>query len=316
MLPVSDSRIFPPSLSRSSRVGVIAPASAPRDTSSLPSGLASLSSMGMDVQLGRETIEQVGYLAGNDQDRLAELHEMAAREDLDALFCVRGGYGVLRILDQVDFSAFESAPKMLVGYSDITALQLALFKHTGMISVSGPMVAVEWPDPEAANCEQFLELVSESYQPGRLDPVGQNTMIAGEAEGLLLGGNLSLITRLIGSRHMPSLKGAILFLEEVGETPYRVDGLLAQLQLSGVLDEVAGIVLGGFTGSDVSPGKPTLTMNEVFEDYFSDLGIPVATDLRYGHFPEKVAVPIGVRARLTADSSGKAELSLLERPTS
>lgn len=241
---------------------------------------------------------------------------MMADDDVDALVCVRGGYGVLRILDQVDFSILADAPKLLVGYSDITALQLALFKHSGLVSISGPMVAVEWSNPHGLNCSQFMSLTGPGYAPGPLDPEqNQQTMIAGETEGLLLGGNLSLITRLIGSRHMPDLKGAILFLEEIGETPYRVDGLLAHLQLSGILDEVAGIVLGGFTESDVAPGKSSLTMQQVFEDYFGDLGIPVATGLRYGHFPEKVAVPIGVRARLVAHDSGEAVLSILESPT-
>lgn len=313
---MNTNRIFPPSLTSHFSVGVVAPASAPRDATSLPDGIKGLEKAGLVVKRGRDDYEAVGYLAGTDQERLDELHAMMAREDVDAIVCVRGGYGVLRILDQVDFELLAPSPKLLVGYSDITALQLALFKHTGMVSISGPMVAVEWPEPNGVSCRHFLDLISPTWKPGPLDPdQAQQTLIAGEAEGILIGGNLSLITRLIGTRHMPDMKGALLFLEEVGETPYRVDGLLAHLHMSGILDEVAGIILGGFTGADVEAGKPTLTMDQVFEDWFSDLGIPVVKNLRYGHFPDKVAVPIGVKARVQADQDGLAVVNLLEKPT-
>jgi muramoyltetrapeptide carboxypeptidase len=274
-----------------------------------------LRSAGFQVLMGRESYEAVGYLAGTDQERLDELHRMMSDDRVDAIFCVRGGYGVLRILDQIDFSALAAAPKVLVGYSDITALQLSLFKQTGLASISGPMVAVEWPNPLSLSCRHFMDLTNGRFQPGPLDrDQTQTTLIPGRAEGVLLGGNLSLISRLIGTRHLPDMQGAILFLEEIGETPYRVDGLLAQLQLCGLLDEIAGVVLGGFTEADVAENTSSLTMEQVFEDYFGDLGIPVAKDLRYGHFPEKVAVPIGVRAKLEADSNGSAVLSILESP--
>ena len=297
-------------------MGIIAPASAPRDDTSLPRGLDGLKQAGLEIVLGREKYTPIGYLAGTDQERLDELHDMMSRQDVDSIVCVRGGYGILRILDQVDFTRLARAPKLLVGYSDITALQLALYTHTGLVSISGPMVAVEWPNPEGSSCRHFLDLVSPAWQAGPLDPdQKQHTMIPGDAEGILLGGNLTLITKLIGTRHLPDLSGAILFLEEIGETPYRVDGLLAHLHMSGILDEVAGIVLGGFTEADVAPGKSSLTMEQVFEDWFSDLGIPVASGLRYGHFPDKVAVPIGVKARLEAGPDGSAVLSLLEKPT-
>lgn len=308
---------FAPSIGPGSTVGVIAPASAPRNETSLPEGLEGLRAAGFQVVPGRDSYSAVGYLAGTDQERLDELQSMMSDDRIDAIICVRGGYGVLRILDQIDFSILEKAPKLLIGYSDITALQLSLFKHNGLASISGPMVAVEWSDPHGLNCRHFMDLASGRFQPGPLDPERtQATMIAGTSEGVLLGGNLSLVTRLIGTRHLPEMKGAILFLEEIGETPYRVDGLLAQLQLSGILDEIAGVVLGGFTESEVDAGTSSLTMEHVFEDYFGDLGIPVATGLRYGHFPEKVAVPIGVRARLEANNDGSAVLSILESPVS
>ena len=295
---------------------MIAPASAPRKAEDLSAGLAGLESAGLNPVISRPDPRPVGYLSGTDQERLDELNDALGGQGPSTVICVRGGYGMLRILDFVDFEAAARSPKLVVGYSDITALQLALFAHTGLISISGPMVAVEWRDADGICPKQFLQLVSPDYVPGPLDPGHpQTTLVPGEAEGLLLGGNLSLLCKLMGTPHLPDLRGAILFLEDIGEKPYQVDGMLAQLQLAGVLDGLAGIVFGGFTGADTEPEKPTLTMNEVFEDYVSDLGIPVATGLRYGHYPDKVAIPIGVRARLSASADGSAVLSLLERPT-
>jgi muramoyltetrapeptide carboxypeptidase len=313
---VLPTRIFPPSLHPSASVRIVAPASAPRSAEDFQRGLAGLKECGLTPVWDEPLLAPVGYLAGNDEHRLQQLNAALSADSPSTVLCVRGGYGVLRILDQVDFDAVRAHPKLMVGYSDITALQLALFKHTGLVSISGPMLAAEWKDPAGPCPTHFMDLTAPSYVPGPLDPAHpQRTLVAGRAEGLLLGGNLSLLCKLIGTRHLPDLRGSILFLEEVGESPYRVDGMLAQLQLAGILDGLAGIVLGGFTGGEPQPGKSSLTMEEVFEDYVSDLGIPVATGLRYGHFADKVSVPIGVMARLDAGADGRAVLSLLEAPT-
>lgn len=294
-------------------VGIIAPASAPRTPESLEAGLKSLVSAGFTPVFKRSTFEALGYLAGTDQDRLDELNSFLRSDEVNSLFCVRGGYGTLRLLDEVDYAAARNHPKTLVGYSDITALQLALYKHAGWVSISGPMVAVEWPDPIESNCAQFLSLLSGQLAAGALDAPEYSLQVlrTGTVQGTLLGGNLSIIAKMCGSKHLPDFSGAILFLEEIGESPYRIDGLLAQLKLSGLLNKLGGIVLGGFTEADPSPGRPTLSMDAIFEHYFGDLGIPVASGLRYGHFPSKIAVPIGVEARLTCSALG-AELILLE----
>jgi len=304
------------SLNPPCNIGVIAPASAPRADHHLKEGLQALKDAGFNTVTRRDSFESLGYLAGGDQERLEELNGFLRDDSVDALICVRGGYGTLRILGQVDYEAAAAHPKLLVGYSDITALQLALYKHAGWVSMSGPMVAVEWPRPDGPSCQSFLQMASSSYEPGSVDPTGPppRTLVPGEATGTLLGGNLTLLTRLIGTEHMPDLSGAILFLEEVGETPYRVDGLFAHLQLAGILDVLAGVVLGGFTESETESGKPTLTMQEVFEDYLGDLGIPIVSGLRYGHFQEKVSIPIGVQAELTADES-TGKLTILESIT-
>jgi muramoyltetrapeptide carboxypeptidase len=293
--------------------GIIAPASAPRTLESLQKGLLNLESAGFKPVFHRTDFHSHGFLAGTDKERLDEFNSFLNSREVDTLFCVRGGYGCLRLLDDIDYEAARAHPKTLVGYSDITALHLALFKHAGWVGISGPMVAVEWPDPEASNCHQFLDLISGRLRHGSLDAAEfpLTPVYSGSAEGTLLGGNLSLITKLCGTPHLPDMTGAILFLEEIGEIPYRIDGLLAQLKLNGILERLGGIVLGGFTEAEPKPGKPTLELDEVFKDYFAGLNIPVAKDLRYGHFPAKVAIPIGVQASLVC-VDGRAELQILE----
>jgi muramoyltetrapeptide carboxypeptidase len=294
-------------------VGIIAPASAPRTPESLESGLSNLRLAGFQPCFKRSAFTPHGFLAGTDQERLNELNAFLNTTEVNALFCVRGGYGTLRLLDGVDYAAARKHPKTLVGYSDITALQLALFKHAGWIGISGPMVAVEWPNPDESNCSQFIELISGRLAKGRLDSA-EHPLISvydGSARGTLLGGNLSLIAKMCGSRHLPDMTGAILFLEEIGESPYRIDGLLAQLRLSGILQDLSGIVLGGFTDAESLSGGSTLSLTEVFQEYFRDLGIPVASGLRYGHFPAKVSVPIGIQAELLCND-GQVRFNILE----
>jgi muramoyltetrapeptide carboxypeptidase len=303
----------PRALSAGATIGIIAPASLPTDLSAIDRGIATLESRGYRIKRFRERFERFGFLAGPDELRIEEINSMLADPEVDAIVCVRGGYGTLRILPHIDYDAARANPKLLVGYSDITALHLALLSQANVPGLSGPMVAVEWGEPDEPSEELFWalthgggigDLVHPSTEP--LAPVKQ-----GIAEGPLIGGNLSLITRLIGTRFMPDLNGAILFIEEVGEEPYRIDGLMAHLKLSGVLDRIAGLVVGGITEWEPEHDRPTLSLDDVLDHYLSPMEIPVARGLAYGHFPVKHAMPIGVRARLRVDNE-TASLSLLE----
>jgi len=302
-------------LTKPASIGVIAPASAPRSVELLTKGLENIRKAGFSTVQYRPTFESEGFLAGSDEIRLAEFNHFLQSKEVDALFSVRGGYGCLRLLDGIDYESARNHPKLLVGYSDITALQLALYKHAGWVGISGPMVAVEWPEPKESNCDQFLRLVGGGDVSGPLDVAEfpLTFMCTGRTTGTLLGGNLSLIAKMCGSKHLPDFTGSILFLEEIGESPYKIDGLLAQLKLNGILNKVSGIVLGGFTEAEPSPGRPTLSLETVFEHYFTPLQIPVAAGLRYGHFPKKIAIPIGVQAELISTWSN-TELNLLESP--
>lgn len=291
---------------------MIAPASPPKMPGALAAGIETLRARGYRVEVGRSAYAPHGYLAGTDAERLAELNAYLRRPDVKALFCVRGGYGTLRLLPHLDYAAARRHPKLLVGYSDITALHLALFHHAGLPGLSGPMVAVEWPAPDPDAERLFWELAGGGTPASLVGPRGEalTPLRPGEAEGMLLGGNLTLVARLVGTPYLPSLRGALLFLEEVGEPPYRVDGLLAQLRLAGHLDDLGGVLIGGFTKGNLTDFSAS-AFDDVLTDYFNSASYPVARGLVYGHFPVKNTLPVGVRARLRVDAH-TATLSLLE----
>jgi len=311
MPPVSINK--PPPLQSGDTIAVIAPASAPRPSQDVAAGIDHLAALGYKVEQSRATYVPHGYLAGTDITRLDELNGFLRRPDVKALFCVRGGYGVLRLLPHLDYEAARQHPKLLVGYSDITALHCAMYQQAGWAGLSGPMVAVEWGDIDSASEHLFWGLVQGASPQPLLGPGGEplRPMRPGSAEGVLLGGNLTLLTRLIGTPYLPDLEGALLFIEEVGEQPYRLDGLLAHLKLAGLLGRLGGLIIGGLTDWEPDHDRPTLTPEQVLEDYLHDASYPVATGLVYGHFPIKNTLPFGVRARLDVDEK-TATLSILE----
>ncbi|BBM70195.1 S66 peptidase family protein [Rhodothermus marinus] len=294
------------------RVAVVAPASPP-DPEKLEAGIRRLEAAGLIVERGRTLSAHRGYLAGDDRLRADELNHYLQRTDIRAIFCARGGYGCLRLLSLLDYEAAAHAPKLLVGYSDVTALHLALLRHARLPGLSGPMVAIDWPLLDDETEQRFWELAG-GATPDPLPPVGSaspRVLRPGVAEGPLVGGTLSVLVRLVGTPYLPDLTGAILFLEDIGEAPYRIDGMLAQLRLAGVLDRLAGLVLGHFTDCAPAASSPSLSLDEVLADYFGAAPYPVVTDFPYGHVAAKNTLPVGVRARLVADASG-IRLSLLE----
>lgn len=302
-------------LRRTSTVAVAAPASAPLDDARYRTGLDALRQRGLRVETLRPTLAPYGFLAGPDTDRLGELNALLRRDDLDAIVCVRGGYGVLRLLPDLDYEAARAHPKLVVGYSDITALHLALYTKSGLPGLSGPMIAPDWPDLDAETEAQFWHLAEggtgEIVGPGGEALVGVRP---GQTEGVLLGGNLTMIAALLGTPYLPDLRGAILFLEEVGESPYRIDRLFAQLKLAGVLESLGGLVLGAFTGAEPPKDRPSLSLDAVLDDYTRDLPYPVARGLVYGHIKRKSTLPVGVRTRLDVEGDAAA-LTVLEPVT-
>lgn len=294
----------------------MAPAGPPRNLPRLADGLDALRGRDYDVRLLRDgaletAFAPLGYLSASDDARADEFNRALRAPDADAIFCVRGGYGTLRILDRLDYDAARRHPKLLVGYSDITALQLALYQKAGWKSVSGPMVGVEWGAMDADEERLFDALVG-GFAGEIVGPKNERLvpMRSGDATGTLLGGNLALVARLVGTPYLPDLTGAILFLEDVYEEPYKIDGLLAQLKLAGVLERLGGLVFGAFT-DDAPTVDTSFTTDEVLHHYAAFVGGPVAKGLVYGHFSPKIPMPTGVKARLTVDETD-ARLVLLE----
>ena len=296
--------VRPPALHPGDPVAVVAPASPPRTIEEYQTGLTRLRQH-YDVRLAWAPGAERGYLAAPDADRAAALHTAIQTPEIRGLFCLRGGYGTLRLLDRIRWPLVRRHPTVLVGYSDITALQLALYARAGWTSLSGPVVT-EWAEADDETLAHVRTLAE-----GRCPPLASNLtpLRTGTVRGPLLGGNLSVLTRLVGTPYAPSFRGSILCLEDVAEAPYRVDRMLAHLEHAGILQAVSGVVLGNFSnGSDSS--SPSLSLHEVFLDYLGDRPYPVATGLSYGHLLPRRTLPLGGPVELDVRSA-TGQLTLL-----
>lgn len=236
-----------------------------------------------------------GYLAGDDARRLAELEDALGDPDVDAIVAARGGYGVTRLLPRLDARTVRAANKLLVGFSDLTALH-ALWARAGLRSVHGPMVAALGRASEA-HVARWIATV-EGARPEPLTSLA--ALAGGVAEGPLLGGNLALLAALLGTPYAPPIDGAILFLEDVGEAPYRVDRMLTSLQHAGWLDRAAGIAVGTFHGCD--PRSDGHRVEDVLHDRLSGLGIPVVYGVGAGHVDDNLELPFGARVQLDGNA--------------
>jgi muramoyltetrapeptide carboxypeptidase len=310
--------VRPPRLSRGSRVALVAPAGPLLERDDLTRAQELCRALGYEPVLGTNAYSRHGYLAGTDDQRLSDLNGVLQDQRLDAIWCIRGGYGALRLLDRVDYEAMARWPKALVGFSDITALLNAITRITGVVTYHGPVARAPMPPFSRRHFERVL--VSGEV-PGRLDLlpppadvlVPQEhrivTLVGGTAEGPLAGGNLSLLQCLIGTPYFPDLSRAILFLEDVDEDLYKVDRMLAHLRLVGALEKLAGVAVGRFTELDRASRDGALGFDEVLATYLQPLGIPVAYGFPIGHIDSQWTLPLGIRARLNADAG---ELELLE----
>ena len=268
-------RICPPAVLRGEPVAVVAPAG-PVDPEALSAGVAWLDRRYRPV-VGGGITEQDGYLAGSDDRRLAELQGAIDNPELRAVLAARGGYGTTRILDRLALGGLAKAPKWVVGSSDLTALLAALYADLGLVSIHGPM-AFRYGEADAEDLRQLVDLLE-----GRpwIPPAGLGSLARGEARGPLIGGNLTVLAHLAGALPDRYAEGAILFLEDVGESPYRLDRHLVQLARAGILPRAAGIVLGEFT--DCRPGSDGVSAEEVMRRSLRPIGIPVAVGYPAAH---------------------------------
>ena len=291
----------PPSLRAGDRIAVVAP-SGPADPARLERGCAVLRGLGLEVGVGKHALDRgfasggvppgLAYLAGTDADRAADVQDAWCDPRIAAVFCARGGYGAARVLDHLDWAALRSAaPKLLHGSSDITALHAAFSRRLSVATSFGPMVASLIADAEP---EALAHLRAWLFGAGA--PVtGSHALRGGRADGLLTGGNLTLLTSLLGTEHAPEpAAGRVAFLEDVGEAPYRVDRMLTQLLQAGWLDDVAGIMLGTW----IDCGE----LEAVFADRLTPLGVPILAGVPVGHGPRQLTVRLGVPVLLDADA--------------
>jgi muramoyltetrapeptide carboxypeptidase len=291
----------PRALSSGELVALVSP-SGPVPAERVDAAVGVLTGWGLRTRLGEHALARHGYLAGTDAQRLADLNGALADPRVRAVLCLRGGYGMQRIIDGIDMAAVRRDAKLIMGFSDITALHLALWEGARLATVHGP-VAAQFDKGAQSLTALGAKLVLMSANPVTVTAdAAESTYrvhVAGRAEGVLLGGNLSMLASTIGTAHQPDLKGAILLVEEVGEAPYRIDRMVTQLLRSGAIDGVAGIAVGQFT--DCADGWKT-TAEDVLEELLAPLGVPVLGGLPIGHGDQHVAVGVGVPAVLDADA--------------
>ena len=309
--------VKPAPLSAGATIGIVAPASS-LDEANVQKAVANLRARGYRVKLSLGYQQHRAYLAASDEVRAAEINSFFADDEVDAILCLRGGYGSPRILDRLDYDTIRRNPKVFVGYSDITALLNAIHRRAGIIVFHGPM-AKEFAIgsgpttyTEKYYWSAFAPRTARFDDWGGGGPRGRrapSVLVGGKAEGVLAGGNLSMLVSTIGTPYEIEARGKILFLEDVREKAFRIDRMLNQLRLSGKLAQFRGVVLGSFTGCGDDLHDTTTSLEDLFVEYFGGLGVPVIAGFPTGHTPDQVVMPIGVRVRLDAD---ERKLSILE----
>lgn len=260
------------------------------------------SQLGFSTVLGRNVAHNTGYLSAPDADRAGEFMALVEDTSVDAIVCARGGYGVMRILPMLDYGAIAEARKPIIGFSDITALLIAANQLSKVVTFHGP-VATSTFDEFTQSCFTSVMMNSGSQAPFTFTDQRLTTLQGGLATGRLTGGNLAMVTSTLGTAYEINTQGAILFLEEIHEEPYKIDRMLTQLWLAGKLQQAAGIALGNFR--DCEPKKqsitePSFTLRQVLDDRLKDLGIPVVYGLPFGHVRSKLTIPLGIAAELDA----------------
>ncbi|PIQ07891.1 MAG: LD-carboxypeptidase [Ignavibacteriales bacterium CG18_big_fil_WC_8_21_14_2_50_31_20] len=297
--------VKPKKLKKGDVIGIISPASSTSDFTRIEKGVKYLEKLGYRVEVGENVGKNHGYLAGTDEERLADLHSMFKNKNVKAIINVRGGYGSGRLLDKIDYSIIKQNPKIFVGYSDITALQMAFLNKTGLVTFAGPMLAVDfWKDEVNGFTEEFFwNMVTSSKKIGKIiNPDNENfyTLTKGRGEGNLVGGNLALLVSLLGTSFAPNFKNSVIMLEEIGEEPYRIDRMLYQLKYAtNNFKEVEGIIIGRFVDCYIKDKEsPSLSLNDVISDYFEKLKIPVFYNVKHGHIEQNLTIPWGLKTKL------------------
>lgn len=292
----------PKKLNKGDLIGIIAPSSPPNQQQ-LAASLVFLEQLGLKYKFGKSVNQINGYLAGTDQQRLDDLHEMFENPEIKGIICACGGYGAARFTDNIDFELIANNPKILWGYSDITYLHNAIGNNSNIVTFHGPMLGSDIGEEGflESSAEMFQQLFEPTVIQYDIDFGPIHKFAAGKVTAEVVGGNLSLISNGIGTPFQLIVDGKILFIEDVGEEPYRVDCMLNQLRQAGMLDNLAGVIIGDFSKAEAKKQVPSLTLDEVFTHYFGGLEIPIVSEVKIGHCQPHFAFPIGVQVTIDAD---------------
>jgi muramoyltetrapeptide carboxypeptidase len=284
--------IYPKPLNKNARVALVSPAGPIAGDDDLERARENTRSLGWEPVTGKHAGKKTGYLAGEDAHRLEDLNDALRDPKIDGVWCVRGGYGAMRILEEIDYTALEKNPKPIIGYSDITAIHSAIYNKTGLVTFHGPTAREKLSDFSRAS---LMKAVIEQKDSCGVAPKARE-IAGGQAEGRLAGGNLSLIASLVGTPHALNLTDAILIIEDVNEPLYRVDRMLHQLLLAGALAGCKAIAFGDCSG--VEEGTATSGLDALLATFAKRLGVPCLAGIPVGHIVEQWTIPLGARATL------------------
>lgn len=313
----SKTALKPPRLKTGDTIGLINPAGATFHPDDVNIAAETFAALGLKMKAGEHLLDRYGYLAGTDAARAADVNSMYADPSVNAIITLRGGWGCNRILDMLDYKMIGKNPKILMGYSDITSLLLALHAKTSLVTFHGPVGTSTWNAYSTGFVKRLL-FEGETFTMENPTDKGDNltqvndrilTIHGGQSSGKLLGGNLSVLSAMVGSDYLPDFKNNILFVEEVDEAAYRVDRMLTQLKLAGILNEISGFVFGKCSHCDSGDSYSSFTLEEVLNDHIKPLGIPAWFGSMIGHIEDKFTIPLGVNAEIDGD---KGSIKLLE----
>jgi len=308
--------VKPPRLRTGDVVGLVAPASANFLSADVEMAQEVARAFGLEPRLGAHVRDRHGYLAGRDEDRAKDVNAFFADPGVKAVLAIRGGWGCARVLPHLDWGVIRKNPKVLAGYSDITALHCGLHAQTGLVTFHAPTVLDTWAPFSVDHFRRVVfeaEAVSMSNPPGTEERLVQRenrtrTITPGRARGRLVGGNLTVLTALLGSPYVPSFDGAVLFLEDVREDIYRVDRMMTSLGLASLLGRIKGFVFGSCSKCEPGEGYGSLTLEEVLEEHVKPLGVPAFEGALIGHQERQFTVPVGISVEIDADAGTIAML--------
>lgn len=303
-IPFDPSIIRPKQLKKGSTVGICASAGPVRDEKEVDEFVKLLREKGFKVKEGENVRKKYGYFSATDKERADEFMGMIRDTEVDAVFFTRGGWGCARILEYLNFDEIRSNPKIIMGFSDITTLLNAITFKTGLVTFHGPGGNSSW---NSFSWRYIEDLLIDRHRVNYSNPDKQfltdtpKTIVPGTSSGILYGGNLSVISALVGSDYLPDWEGKILFLEDVMEEPYRIDRMLTHLKLNGVFEKINGLILGSFRKCEAEEPERSFTLDEVFNQHFSELKIPVYSGAPIGHVKYKFTVPVGMPVTMNAN---------------